>query len=60
MSKPNDTKGRIKVFEVRVQFTDTVLGRDAEDALTEYKKWLNEHTKGWKILDVYEVKEPAW
>ena len=52
-------KLKVKAYEVRVEFTDTVLGIDEQDALTEYKKWLDRHTKGWKIKDVYEV-ESNW
>jgi hypothetical protein len=51
---------KIKVYEVRVEFTDTIFGTDKEDALSEYKRWLTEHTKGWKIKEVYEVDAPLW
>jgi hypothetical protein len=51
---------RYKVYEVRVEYTDTVFGTSEDDALSEYKKWLTEHTKGWKIKEVYEIDGPIW
>jgi hypothetical protein len=49
-----------KLFEVKVELTDTILGRDEEDAIEEFKVWLNRHVKDWKIISVTPTGGTAW
>lgn len=47
------------MYEVRVQYTTWILGRDLEDAMSSYKDWLKAHTKDHTILDV-KYTGKAW
>lgn len=51
----------LKVFEVKLELTDTILGRDEEDAVKEFKKWLERvQIKEWNILSVTPTGSNAW
>lgn len=51
---------RLKVYSIRVEMTDFITGRNAEDALEHYKIWLSEHSADWKLLGPPELKGDAW
>jgi hypothetical protein len=50
----------LKEWEVKVELTDTVLGRDEEDAIEEFKTWLRRHAKEWKIISVTPTGTSPW
>lgn len=60
--KRKDTEAKsdgMEMYEVRVQYTTWILGRDLEDAMSSYKDWLKAHTKDHTILDV-KYTGKAW
>jgi hypothetical protein len=49
----------MKEFEIRITFTDHVIGMDKEEAVTKYRDWLMMHTKDWDIHSIKEIGR-AW
>lgn len=66
MQKAKDTKDknneerRLKMYTIKVELTDTVLGRNENDALLAYQEWLAVHMQQWKILEGPKYKGLAW
>lgn len=51
---------RLKMYTIKVELTDIVLGRNEEDALKAYQEWLAVHMPQWKILEGPKYKGTAW